>query len=90
MTNHICMVLVLLRPWCFQEGQAHLTMISRQTSELGKPIFNPGQHPLPILTAGNEGALAGAHIPAHHCLLNLTGYYYYLYYYKRMLVGIRS
>ena len=68
--NHILrVVLLIFQGVCncvFRRGQAHLTMISRQTSELGKSVLNPGQYPLAVFMAGNEGSLAGAHIPAHH------------------------
>ena len=71
-TNSMQIVILSLQLCSFQGGQAHLTMISRQASELGKPILNPGQHSLPILIAGNEGPLTGTHIPAHHRLLGPT------------------
>lgn len=61
-SNIVTTVIAILR--LLPGGQAHLTMIGRQASELGQAVLYPGQHPLLVLLPANESALAGAHIPA--------------------------
>lgn len=46
-----------------RRGPAHLTMVSRKTSQLCQPVFNPGQHTLLVFIAGYESTLTGTHIP---------------------------
>lgn len=65
-------VVVVVHTTLLHGGPTHLTMISRQTRELGKPVLNPGQHPFPIFLTGNEGPLTGTHIPAFRKQLTPT------------------